>query len=180
MKLYTIGHSNHTIEKFAQLLEDKGIQWVVDVRSAPYSKHNPQFNREFLESALKRRGIQYVYEGKFLGGRPTDPTCYKNRKLPPEGTDYLHEVDYSEVMQRDWFEKGIERLVALAEAQATAILCSEEDPSQCHRHHLIARYLMGGYPDVSVQHIRGDGAVFAANSILKSVSDEEGEQLPLF
>jgi len=96
------------------------------------------------------------------GRAATDPTCYKNRKLPPEGTDYLHEVDYAEVNAAGTGSiKASERLLALAEAQPTAILCSEEDPSQCHRHHLIARYLMGGYPDVSVQHIRGDAPYLA-------------------
>jgi uncharacterized protein (DUF488 family) len=188
-KLFTIGHSNHSLEKFIQLLEDQGIRAVVDVRSAPYSRHNPQFNRDFLESALLRRQIQYVYEGKHLGGRPPDPACYKSHKLPAEGSDYLHEVDYPAVMQREWFQKGIERLLALAEVQTTTILCSEEDPANCHRHHLIARYLMEGYPqnrgakrdpDVSIQHIRGDGTVFNANTLLKSVNDQPSEQLSLF
>ena len=180
MRLFTIGHSNHTIERLIQLLQDNCIQQVVDVRSAPYSRYNPQFNRNFLESALKNRQILYRYEGKDLGGRPPDPTCYKSRKLPAEGSDYLHEVDYPAVMRKPWFEKGIERLIVLAEEQATTILCSEEDPAQCHRHHLITRYLFDAYPDVTVQHIRGDGAVFNARTLLKSVTNEQVEQPPLF
>jgi uncharacterized protein (DUF488 family) len=180
MKLFTIGHSNHAIERFIQLLQDNGIQQVVDVRSAPYSRFNPQFNRDFLESALKRRQIAYIYEGKRLGGRPNDPSCYKSHKLPAEETDYLHEVDYPQMMRKEWFQKGIERLLALAEEQTTTILCSEEDPALCHRHHLIARYLMDGYAETDIQHIRGDGTVFNARSLLKSVNDAQGEQLPLF
>lgn len=180
MKLFTIGHSNHAIERFIQLLQDNGIQQVVDVRSAPYSRFNPQFNRDFLESALKRRQIGYIYAGKRLGGRPNDPSCYKSHKLPAEETDYLHEVDYPEVMRKQWFQKGIQQLLALAEEQSTAILCSEEDPAQCHRHHLVARCLLDDYPEVTVQHIRGDGTVFNARSLLKSVNDAQGEQLSLF
>jgi uncharacterized protein (DUF488 family) len=151
MKLFTIGHSNHAIERFIQLLQDNGIQQVVDVRSAPYSRFNPQFNRDFIESALKRRQIGYFYEGKRLGGRPNDPSCYKSRKLPAEETDYLHEVDYPEVMRKEWFQKGIQQLLALAEEQTTAILCSEEDPAQCHRHHLVARCLLDEFPEVTEQ-----------------------------
>ena len=180
MKLYTIGHSNHTIERFIHLLQENGIRQVVDVRSAPYSRFNPQFNRDFLESALKRSQIGYIYEGKRLGGRPNDPACYKSHKLPAEETDYLHEVDYPEVMRKEWFQQGIQKLLVLAEEQTSAILCSEEDPAQCHRHHLISRCLLDGYLEVTVLHIRGDGTVFNARSLLKSVNDIQGEQLSLF
>ena len=79
--------------------------------------------------------------------------------LPPEGTDYLHEVDYPEVMRRDWFIKGIQRLLAIADEQTTAIVCSEENPAECHRHHLIAKYLFQEYPDIDVRHIPGDGNI---------------------
>lgn len=89
MKLFTIGHSNHNLEKFIRLLEDNSINTLVDVRSAPYSRYNPQFNKEILESSLSQRTIQYAYAGKYLGGRPSDPSCYKSRELPKEGIDYL-------------------------------------------------------------------------------------------
>jgi uncharacterized protein (DUF488 family) len=181
MQLYTIGHSNHPIEKFVGLLEANKIVLLVDVRSAPYSRYNLQFNKETLESRLFRYyNVKYVYAGKHLGGRPTDPTCYKSGKIPAQETDFLHEVDYSEVMQRPWFLKGIERLLELAEKQTAAIMCSEEDPSQCHRHHLIAKYLMNEFPDWKIRHIRGDGKVINATTILLSVNTPAGEQPPLF
>jgi uncharacterized protein (DUF488 family) len=182
MKLFTIGHSNHSFEKLVQLLVDNGIELLVDVRTAPYSRFNPQFNKESLEAFLPRHKIEYLYSGKHLGGRPSDPSCYKSRTLPEEGADYLHEVDYPEVMKRPWFIKSAERLFELAGEQTTAILCSEEDPAECHRHHLIALYLMAEFPeDVDVQHIRGDGTVFSARSIKKSVVGEPpANQLPLF
>ena len=113
--------------------------------------------------------------GKYLGGRPADPTCYKSRTLPAEGTDYLHEVDYPEVMRREWFIKGIERLLELADERRTSILCSEEDPAACHRHHLVAQYLMRERPDVEVQHVRGDGRLYGARCILAS-SGEPAEE----
>jgi uncharacterized protein (DUF488 family) len=177
MKLLTIGHSNHSLAKFISLLEDNGVMTLVDVRTAPYSRYNPQFNRESLEAALSQNNIQYAYAGKYLGGRPSDPACYKNRTLPGEGADYLHEVDYPEVMKRNWFIKGIERLLEMADEQTTAILCSEEDPAQCHRHHLIAKYIMAKYPEVNVKHIRGDGTVFGASAISESVDAPSAAQL---
>ncbi len=180
MKLYTIGHSNHTLEKLIDLLKANGVDLLMDVRSAPYSRHNPQFNKDNLEVELPRRHIDYIFSGKHLGGRPPDPTCYKSRILPAEDTDYLHEVDYPEVMKRPWFEKGIDRLLEAATEHTIAILCSEEDPANCHRHHLIARYILEYFPEVEVRHIRGDGTVYGAASILKSVKDEKADQLKLF
>ena len=181
MELFTIGHSNHSFEEFALLLDEHGVLMLVDVRTAPFSRYNPQFNREALEQELPQHDIEYVFAGKYLGGRPADPTCYKSRALPGENVDYLHEVDYPEVMKRDWFIKGIGRLLELADEKRTAIMCSEEDPSQCHRHHLIARYLLREYPEVTVRHIRGDGKVFSAASLRVTVDDKpEPEQPSLF
>ena len=176
MKLYTIGHSNHGIDKFIHLLENNSITTLVDVRTAPYSRYNSHFNRENLEFFLPQRGMQYVYAGKYLGGRPPDPACYKSRVLPREGIDYLHEVDYPEVMKRDWFVQGIRRLLEMVDEHTTAIMCSEENPAECHRHHLIAQYLMANHPEVDVRHIRGDGTVFSARSIRESLSELPVEQ----
>lgn len=176
MRLFTIGHSNHSIEKFLSLLDENGIMILVDVRSAPYSRYNPQFNKEELESALDRHNIQYYYAGKTLGGRPTDPSCYKSGVLPGEGTDYLHEVNYPEVMKRPWFLKGIASLLEILDQDVTAILCSEEDPAECHRHHLIAKHMNSAYPEIKVSHIRGDGTVYSARSIMSSVDKPTVEQ----
>ncbi len=179
MKLLTIGHSNHSLERFIQLLDGAGVAAVVDVRTSPASRFNPQFNQGNLEQVLPQHLMLYVFAGRYLGGRPSDPGCYKHRVLPPEGADYLHEVDYPEVMRREWFVKGIERLLAIADEQTTAIMCSEENPAECHRHHLIAKYLLRENPEVDVRHIRGDGNIISANSILASVEDPPGQQMPL-
>ena len=180
MKLFTIGHSNHSIEKFTRLLNEKGIMILVDVRTAPYSHYNPQFNKENLQSFLALRDIQYAYAGKYLGGRPSDPTCYKNKVLPTEGADYLHEVDYPEVMKRKWFIQGIQQLLELADQDVPAIMCSEEDPAECHRHHMIARYLIAEHPEVDVRHIRGDGTIYRATSVSTTVDQAQAEQLSFF
>ena len=179
MKLLTIGHSNHSLDRFVQLLGEAGVATLVDVRTTPASRFNPQFNQGSLDPALVQHLVTYVFAGRFLGGRPSDPGCYKHGVLPAEGTDYLHEVDYPEVMRRDWFIKGVQRLLELADEQTTAIMCSEENPAECHRHHLIAKYLFQAFPDVDVRHIRGDGNIISARSILVSVEDPPGEQLSL-
>ena len=180
IRLYTIGHSRHTPEKFSHLLIENGIQILVDVRTAPYSRFSPWFNKDDLEFDLSRHQIQYIYGGKYLGGRPPEPGLYKSRKLPEEDVDYLHEVDYPAVMKRPWFIKAIEELLETIETGVTAIMCSEEDPAACHRHHLIARFILDNFPEVEVIHIRGDGTIFGAKSILKSVNKPEGKQERLF
>lgn len=180
MKIYTIGHSSHNIEKFVELLRANNINLLVDVRSAPYSRYNPQFNKESLQQILFTQDIHYANAGKYLGGRPLDASCYRGGKIPAEGVDYLHEVNYPEVMKKKWFIQGIERLIELADQDLTAIMCSEEDPALCHRHHLIAKYLSEVYPEVEVIHIRGDGNKYNARSILTSVNQESADQLSLF
>ena len=177
MKLLTIGHSNHTLGQLLQLLEAAGVAAVVDVRTAPASRFNPQFNQGSLEQFLPEHLLAYIFAGRYLGGRPPDPTCYKHRVMPPDGTDYLHEVDYPEVMRREWFVKAIQRLLEIADEQTTAVMCSEENPAECHRHHLIAKYLLREYPEIDVRHIRGDGNIISAQSILASVEDPPGEQM---
>jgi uncharacterized protein (DUF488 family) len=152
----------------------------VDVRTAPSSRYNPHFNKASLEAALPAAGVEYYFAGKYLGGRPSDPTCYKQRALPPEGADYLHEVDYPEVMKRDWFVKGIRRLLEIADERATAAMCSEEDPAACHRHHLIAKYLLRQHPEVTVLHLRGDGTLLNAASLHVAVDQEQGRQTSFF
>jgi uncharacterized protein (DUF488 family) len=180
MQLFTIGHSNHNLEKFIDLLEQNGVLTLVDVRSMPMSRYNPQFNKPALEVELPAHDIEYIFAGKYLGGRPADPICYKQGVLPPEGADYLHEVNYPEVMKRDWFQKAVKRLLEIADESTTAVMCSEENPAECHRHHLIAKYVMQLHPEVKVQHIRGDGTVFNAASLRISLDQGEAEQPSLF
>lgn len=153
----TIGHSNGRVADFIALLRQHEIDLIVDVRSMPYSQYTPQFNSENLQAELDRAGIAYRYAGDYLGGRPKDPTCYKNGEVPAGHADYLKLVDYAAVAERDWYRRGIDRLVALATEQRIAVMCSEEDPAQCHRHHLIAQTLIRD--GIEVRHIRRDGSI---------------------
>lgn len=169
-QLYTIGHSAHSLEKLVALLKSHDIQTLVDVRSVPSSRYHPQFRKRNLERSLDEQNIRYIFLGQQLGGRPTDPSCYPNGLLPDKSQKFWPRPDYNAVMEREWFIQGMEQLLTTAKQEATAILCSEEDPAHCHRHHLIARYLQRHHPELEVWHIRGNGALvnaadmFAANS----------------
>ncbi|HEX9986898.1 MAG TPA: DUF488 domain-containing protein [Chloroflexia bacterium] len=157
LKIYTVGHSNLEASDLVGMLLQHGVKALVDVRSSPYSQYATQFNRETFARTLAHVGIEYIFAGDYLGGRPKDPTCYKNGEIPPPKSDYLKLVDYQEVARRPWFKKGIARLMEIAGERPTAIMCSEEDPSQCHRHHLIAQTLLEH--GVEVCHIRKQGTL---------------------
>ena len=176
--IYTIGHSNVEASNIVDLLLEFDIRILVDVRSSPYSQYVPQFNRETFEHTLSLSGIEYKYAGDFLGGRPKDPSCYKGGQIPEGKADYLHLVDYPAVMTKDFFQKGIERLLEIGREKRAAVLCSEEDPAQCHRHHLIGRYLVG--QGIVVLHIRGDGKTVKDQLLPNLSNDPPAEQLSLF
>jgi uncharacterized protein (DUF488 family) len=157
MEIYTVGHSNKTDQEFIILLKKHQIDTLVDVRSFPYSRFVPQFNQKKLSQTLTSYGINYKFLGDCLGGRPKDPTCYKNGTLPEGKANYLELVNYQEVAKRDFYKEGIHRLVNTARDHRTAILCSEEDPNRCHRKHLISKTLIE--LDITINHIRGDGVL---------------------
>jgi uncharacterized protein (DUF488 family) len=81
IEVLTIGHSTHPIETFLGLLHQHGVTAVADVRSAPYSRFNPQFNKDALEHDLKEHGIRYVFLGRELGARSDDPSCYDKGRV---------------------------------------------------------------------------------------------------
>ncbi len=166
--VYTIGHSNVAAEEVVALLAANEIAVVVDVRSVPYSQYTPQFNREMFEATLKQAGIGYKFAGETLGGRPKDPTCYRSDVEPKSRGAFLKQVDYGAVMNRAWYQKGIARLVEIAGTQRTVIMCSEEDPNDCHRHHLITQTLLP--QGISVYHIRHTGTVEEAQVIHRQLS----------
>jgi uncharacterized protein (DUF488 family) len=152
--IYTIGHSNLELDRFIGALRAYDISTVVDVRSMPYSRYAPWFNRDNLKVELETAGIDYRFAGDFLGGRPTDPTCYFRGVVPPSDANFLREVDYPEVAKRPWFRRGIARVLSLAQEGAVAIMCSEEDPNVCHRYHLISQALLA---ETDVLDIRTEG-----------------------
>jgi uncharacterized protein (DUF488 family) len=145
--IYTVGHSNHPIERFLVLLQPHGITAVADVRSTPYSRFNPQFRREKLQAALASVGIQYVFLGEELGARSRDPACYDG-----EGR-----VSYAKLATTELFRKGIARLRSGMTDHRISLMCAEREPLECHRTILVARELVR--EGVAVTHILGDGSL---------------------
>ena len=146
-KVFTIGHSNHEIEAFVELLRHHRVDALADVRSAPYSRFNPQFNREPFAAALKEKGIRYVYLGRELGGRSENFECYDE-----EGRIDIHRVAATET-----FKRGIARVVDGAARHRIALMCAEKEPLECHRTLLVACELDNR--SVEVDHIHADGSV---------------------
>ena len=143
-QLYTIGHSTHSTEEFVKLLSIHSITAVCDVRSSPYSKYNPQFNRETIQKELKLYGILYVFLGKELGPRSDDPACYEDGK-----------IQYNRLAKTGLFRQGIDRIRKGMKSYRIALMCSEKDPMTCHRSILICRHLRSD--EIEIKHILEDG-----------------------
>jgi len=139
--LFTIGYSGLSIDDLISLLRERKISALCDVRSMPYSTHNPQFNRELLKASLNSHNIQYVFLGEELGARPKDPSCYIGRK------DNYHKITSSAL-----FKNGLERIMKGVQTDyVLALMCAEKDPMSCHRSILICRNLRDR--QISIQHI---------------------------
>ena len=145
--VFTIGHSNHPAEVFLELLLTHAIEEVVDVRSSPHSRYNPQFNRKTLQAALADTGVGYVFMGGELGGRPADPSCY----------DGAGRVQYDRLAETEAFNAGVRQVIQRASECRIALTCSEKEPLACHRTLLIARVLTAR--GVAVAHILADGSL---------------------
>ena len=144
--LFTIGHSNHAMEDFIDLLRHHKIQVLIDIRSQPYSKHVPQFNRKELEAAIKSARIKYLFLGRELGGRPEGEEFY----------DAEGYVLYNRLADSPLFLEGISRLEeGIRKGFRIALMCSEEDPKDCHRRLLVARVLSNR--GIEVYHLRSNG-----------------------
>ncbi len=145
--LYSIGHSNVAAERLIALLEQHSIRTLCDVRSAPYSRYNPQFNREALAETLRAAGIAYRFMGDTLGGKPTDGALRTEDGALP---------DYARIAASPHFQRGLNQLIDLGRRAPTAFMCSEADYHGCHRHRLIAPALIER--GVLVWHIMPDGS----------------------
>jgi uncharacterized protein (DUF488 family) len=142
--LYTIGHSNHPIERFIALLSQHGVTAVCDVRSNPYSRYNPHFDREALKASLESNGIAYVFLGKELGARSDDPSCYLYGK-----------VQYTKLAQTALFRSGLQRVRDGMKSYTIALMCAEKEPLDCHRTILVSRQLAES--GIRIDHIHEDG-----------------------
>jgi len=125
--LYTIGYSTRTIEEFLALLKAHDIQEVIDVRTIPRSKHNPQFGQDMLSLALKEAGIAYTHLAKLGGLR------HPTRDSVNTGWQNTSFRGYADYMATAAFQEGLEELKAIAEKKRVATMCAEAVPWRCHR-----------------------------------------------
>ena len=155
-ELFTIGHSNHTIEHFVNLLTAHRISAIADVRSSPYSGYAPQFNRELMQQKLQDANIEYVFLGGELGARRTEESCYVGGQ-----------ARYDAIRNLPAFRRGLDCVLEGTEQYTVALLCAEADPLACHRTILVCPELKALRPDLRINHILGDGSL---------ESHEEAEQ----
>jgi len=165
--IFTVGHSNHSLEVFIGLLKSHKIEVLVDVRSKPFSRFSPQFNKEGFERAVRASGIKYLFLGKELGGRPESSEFYDNQGF----------VLYSRIAESPLFLEGIDRLIRGIKTYRVAVMCGEENPVNCHRRLLVGRVLLKR--GVNVRHIRGDGTVQNEDELAREECQGGGEQAQL-
>lgn len=142
-RIYTIGHSNHDIEKFIRLLKMHGITAVCDVRSVPYSKYNPQFNRKSIKQSLGNANVEYFFLGDKIGAWPDDASCY---------IDGI--VQYDRVGKTKTFRDGLDWIKKESKNYKLALMCGEKEPVGCHRMYLVCRHIRGEF---EIIHILADG-----------------------
>lgn len=154
IQVFTIGHSNHAIDYFVDLLRSRNIDALADVRSSPFSRLNPQFNKYDLKKTLSNAGIRYVFLGKELGARSDDMSCYIDGK-----------VQFDILEKTQLFKSGIERLLEGAAKYKIAIMCAEKEPLDCHRTILVSKKLDELGCDVN--HILSDGGIEGHQHVIK-------------
>jgi len=161
--IYSIGHGNKKIETFISELKSFKIQFLLDIRSKPYSKWNPQFNKVALDLELKKNGITYVFVGDTLGGLPVDRSCY----------DYDGKVVYDLIKEKEFFKSGLKRLTTAHEKRINlAIMCSESKPEECHRSKLIGQELLN--KEISLKHIVSDKRVKSQQTVMNELTKGKG------
>ncbi|MBD1814520.1 DUF488 domain-containing protein [Microcoleus vaginatus DQ-U2] len=176
MELFTIGHSNLSIEAFVLLLQQHGITAVADVRSHPFSRYLPHFNKSDITASLSSAGIQYVFLGKELGARPEDLSCY----------DTSGKALYDRIAATPLFSQGIQRLLKGASNYKICLMCAEKDPITCHRTILVCHKLREF--NLEINHILSDGKLESHQDLEKRLlikfnkgkKTEEPIQLSLF
>ncbi len=164
-QLFTIGHSNLTIEDFLSLLDQNKITALADVRSHPYSRYLPHFNKLTLQEALEKTGIRYVFLGQELGARPTDLSCYVNGK-----------ARYELIAATPLFSQGIQRILKGTETYQIAIMCAEKDPITCHRTIMVCRELRKF--NLEINHILNDGSCESHQDLEKRLLKLHGLKQP--
>jgi uncharacterized protein (DUF488 family) len=161
-RCFSIGHSNHPLDRFVQLLLSAGVTAVADVRSQPFSRWLPHYNRPELERALRQHDLGYAFLGDSLGGRPQLPSLY----------DSDGRVDYERVRATAAFQRGLDRLIEALDDHRVAMLCAEEDPLDCHRGLMIAPALVERH--IAPIHLRGNGEQESTEELEKRMLAETG------
>ncbi|HEX7926422.1 MAG TPA: DUF488 domain-containing protein [bacterium] len=147
-RIYTVGHSNQSLETFLAMLDKHDITHLVDIRSIPYSSGFPWFQRDALARTVRDLGIDYRYLGDKLGGRPENKMMYF-----PDGTP-----DYVRIRQLPFYRAGINELFSLMGGPfQVCLMCAEEDPDHCHRKVMLGPSLRGAR--IEVVHLRSDQPV---------------------
>ncbi len=152
MTLYSIGHSNVALTVFLRLLETHAVATLVDARSQPYSRYAPHFSREALRAAISEAGLDYVFLGDRLGGKPASREFYLSNG----------KVDDDLLAASPLYLAGIARLIELATASRVAVMCAEADFRHCHRYRLITRTLLSRH--IEVQHITPSGELIGSSA----------------
>jgi len=172
--VHTVGHGNKSFEQLLNELLCFNIEYLLDVRSTPYSKFNPQFNKEVLSHALAQNNVTYVFMGQSLGGMPNNPQCYTNGK-----------VDYAKLKVQNSFQQSLQRLVvAHSKGIKVALMCSESMPETCHRAKLIGHELYQRH-NITTQHIIKPNQVLDQVAIMnkltkgKNIKDLFGNEILL-
>ncbi len=163
--IYTIGYGARPVQTLIDTLKAHHIAYLIDVRSAPYSRYKPEYSKHALAVELERQGIRYVFMGDQLGGRPDDPDCYVDGK-----------VDYARVKVKPFYRAGLERLrTASSRDERVVLMCSEGKPEMCHRSKLIGASLeeMG----IEVRHIDENDQLQSQDAVIARIT---GGQLGLF
>lgn len=161
--IYSIGHGNKEINFFISELQAFGICYLLDIRSKPYSKWNPQFNQTQLEIELNKNNIKYVFVGDSLGGLPRDRSCY----------DYNGRVVYSLIKEKYFFIQGLNRLTIANQKKINlAIMCSESKPEDCHRSKLIGQELLK--QNISIKHIVSSKRIKSQQAVMNELTKGKG------
>ncbi|MBY0757011.1 DUF488 domain-containing protein [Clostridium sardiniense] len=161
MDIFTIGHSNYSIDRLIEMLRHFNINCVVDIRGTPYSKYNVQFDKETIRYSLTKAGFIYIYMAKELAAKRLNKISYNN-----EGY-----ADFEKVIHEDDFKKGIERLKdGCRKGYKIAILGAMQDPIRCHRSILVGRALREyGF---NVRHILDDYSIASQEDIEQNLLDK--------
>ena len=161
MELFSVGHSNYEMNVFVSLLQKHGVTAVADVRSQPYSRFLPHFNRAALQEFLAKEGIHYVFLGQELGARPSDQKCYVGGK-----------AIYEKIADTKAFHEGIQRVLNGLKKHKLSLMCAEKDPLTCHRAVLVCQHLRNF--DLSINHILKNGDLESHNHLEERMLTKHG------